>query len=92
MRETTAHASFMESETALARLRSGGGSRTTTGSGETPGTRTTRSPFWGKSIATAVGTIAERVSGDGYQHNRYCRTLIFNPYFLLMSDTFVGIK
>ena len=23
-----------------------------------------------------------------YQHNRYCRTLIFNPYFILMSDTF----
>ena len=27
-----------------------------------------------------------------YQHNRYCRTLIFNPYFVLMSDTFSGIE
>ena len=27
-----------------------------------------------------------------YQRNRYCRTLILNPYFVKMSDVSVGIK
>ena len=42
-------------------------------------------------LTAEVSATTER-KFTAYQHNRYCRTLIFNPYFVLMSDTFVGIK
>ena len=43
-------------------------------------------------IAMGIPAVLVSIKGSRYQFNRYCRTLILNPYFVLMSDVSVGIK